>query len=346
LALTAILFFFHRFELTRLKEINHLLSKAVIFGFIILFTISAYFILASGELSISAYYLFFYWIYLAGVFFFAGWITQRLLNFVCQDVFRDIDLSQCVILGVVSLTIAAMLFNFLLPLNLTLHLMVILSLCIFCVFDHKRILNYCIEKLNRAGVAYQCFSVTHILLTMIIFTGFILVVLRVVSLSIGGPAEYDTLLYHAQIVRWVKEYPIVPGLGNLHSRLAYDNSFHMLASFLDVGVFQDKSFHGLNGFFFLFLQANLLIRFWFLCRGDVRISNLFAALFILLEPFLIEDFFFVKLNSLSTDFITFTLTGYPVFDSCRHFLAFETVQVIEISWSDLRKTEKRVGMRI
>jgi hypothetical protein len=312
LALMAILFFFHRYVSMRLKKVSHLLSRSVIFGFIILFAISAYLILAGGGLSIGAYYLFFYWIYLAGVFFMAGWITQRLLNFVLRDLFRDIDLSQYVILGVVFLTIAAMLIHFVFPLNSTLHMVVIFSLCIFCAFDRKKMMNYCIEELNRVGVVYQCCSATHIFLAVIIFAGFILVVLRVVYLSIGGPTEYDTTLYHAQIVRWIKEYPIVPGLGNLYHRLAYNNSFHMLASFLDIGVFQNKSFHGLNGFFFLFLQINLLIRFWFLCRGDFRISNIFAALFILLEPFLIADIFPPTINSLSTDFPTFVLTGYII----------------------------------
>jgi hypothetical protein len=307
-----ILIFFHRSVSTRMKEVSHLWSKAVILGFIILFALSAYLILAGGGLSIGAYYLFFYWIYLAGVFFFAGWITQRLLNFVCRDVFSHIDLSQCVILGAVSLTIAAMLLHLILPLNGTLHMVAILSFCIFCAFDYKRILNYIIEKLNRAGVVHQCFSTTYIFLTVIIFTGFILLVLRAVYLSIGGPAESDTLLYHAQIVKWIKEYPIVPGLGNLHGRLAYNSSFHVLASFLDIGAFQDKSFHGLNGFFFLFLQANLLIRVWCLCHGAVRISNIFAALFIFLEPFLITDSFFAKMNSLSTDFMTLVLTGYII----------------------------------
>jgi hypothetical protein len=312
LALMAILFFSQRYVSTRLKEVSHLLSKAVVFGFIMLFAISAYLILGRGGLSIGAYYLLFYWIYLVGIFFFAGWITQRLLNFVCRDLFKEIDLSPCVILGVVSITVAAMLLNFVLPLNGTLHLVVILSLCIFCVFDHNRILNYFIEKLNRAGVVHQCCSATHIFLTVIIFTVFILAVLRVVYLSISGPAEYDTLLYHAQIVKWIKEYPIVPGLGNLHHRLAHNSSFHVLASFFDIGAFQDKSFHGLNGFFFLFLQANLMIRFWFLCRGDVRISNIFATLFILLEPFFITESFFSNINSLSTDFPTFVLTGYII----------------------------------
>lgn len=46
-------------------------------------------------------------------------------------------------------------------------------------------------------------------------------------------------------------------------------------------------------------------------------------------------------------FSSFTVGNLnPGFDSCRHFLAFEMVQVIEISWPDLRKTEKFAGMRM
>ena len=270
----------------RIKEISHLWSKAVGFGFILLFAISAYLILAGGGLSISAYYLLFYWIYLTGIFFLAGWITQRLLNFISRDVLKDIGPSHCIILGVVSLTIAVTLLHFFLPISNMLHMGVVLSLCILCLFDHKRILNYCMEKLSRARSVHQCGSTTDGLLIVMILSVFVLVVIRVLYLSIGGPTESDTLLYHAQIVRWIEEYPIVPGLGNLHDRLAYNSSFHMLASFLDIGAFQDKSFHGFNSFFFLLLQATLLIRVWFLCRGDVSYFQLyFALLFILLEPF-------------------------------------------------------------
>lgn len=30
------------------------------------------------------------------------------------------------------------------------------------------------------------------------------------------PGQYDTGLYHAQAIRWIEDYGVVPGLGNLH----------------------------------------------------------------------------------------------------------------------------------
>ena len=42
---------------------------------------------------------------------------------------------------------------------------------------------------------------------------------------------YDTGLYHLNAVRWLNEYAIVPGLGNLHGRLAFNmTSFFYVAS--------------------------------------------------------------------------------------------------------------------
>lgn len=36
---------------------------------------------------------------------------------------------------------------------------------------------------------------------------------------------FDTGLYHTQSVRWIQGYAAVPGLGNLHERLAFNNAF-------------------------------------------------------------------------------------------------------------------------
>ena len=39
-----------------------------------------------------------------------------------------------------------------------------------------------------------------------------------------GIEHYDTGLYHAQSIRWIEEYGVIRGLGNLHSRLAYNSA--------------------------------------------------------------------------------------------------------------------------
>jgi len=59
--------------------------------------------------------------------------------------------------------------------------------------------------------------------------------------STNQPGNCDSGLYHLNSVRWAKEYPIVPGLGNLHARLAFNQSYFLYVALLDVGPFAHKS---------------------------------------------------------------------------------------------------------
>lgn len=57
------------------------------------------------------------------------------------------------------------------------------------------------------------------------------------SKSMQPPLDYDSGLYHFQSIRWANEYPIVPGLGNLHGRLAFNQSFFLyIASINTLGI--------------------------------------------------------------------------------------------------------------
>jgi hypothetical protein len=47
------------------------------------------------------------------------------------------------------------------------------------------------------------------------------------------PSTYDAGLYHFGSIRWVNEYPIVPGLGNLHWRLALNQSYFSFLALLN-----------------------------------------------------------------------------------------------------------------
>jgi len=63
----------------------------------------------------------------------------------------------------------------------------------------------------------------------------LLILLLTVSLFGLGPSEhghFDTGLYYLTSIRWAHEYPVVPGLANLHSRLGYNQSLFLFIAFL------------------------------------------------------------------------------------------------------------------
>lgn len=70
--------------------------------------------------------------------------------------------------------------------------------------------------------------------------------------TVQAPGHYDTGLYHAQAIRWIEEYGVVPGLGNLHMRLAYNSAFMSLQALFSLEWLMGRSLHTLNGFFALF----------------------------------------------------------------------------------------------
>ncbi len=64
--------------------------------------------------------------------------------------------------------------------------------------------------------------------------------------------HYDTGLYHAQAIHWIEEYGVVPGLGNLHMRLAYNSAFMSLQALFSLQWLLGQSLHTLNGFLCVF----------------------------------------------------------------------------------------------
>ncbi len=80
----------------------------------------------------------------------------------------------------------------------------------------------------------------------------ILVAIPVLILADQPASHYDTDLYHAQSIRWIEEYGIVPGLGNLHHRLAYNSAFFSLQALFSWRFILGRSLHCVNGFVFLF----------------------------------------------------------------------------------------------
>lgn len=82
------------------------------------------------------------------------------------------------------------------------------------------------------------------------------------ALASGGMDDYN---YEFQAVRWFCDYPLVPGLANLHGRIGFNNSHHLLAALLNVGLWHGRMNHVLNGFvvslvlvFLLFASVRLL----------------------------------------------------------------------------------------
>lgn len=70
-----------------------------------------------------------------------------------------------------------------------------------------------------------------------------------------GMIHYDTGLYHAQSIRWIEEYGVVKGLGNLHCRLAYNSSSFALSALYSMAFLGGQSYHCMAGWLAFLLAA-------------------------------------------------------------------------------------------
>jgi hypothetical protein len=91
--------------------------------------------------------------------------------------------------------------------------------------------------------------------------------------------HYDTGFYHAQAIRWIEQFPAVPGLGNLHAPLAYDSAWFLLNALFGFSfLFSGEPLHALNGFAVLVAFCLALGGLREVLRGSHQFSSLFRVL--------------------------------------------------------------------
>ena len=112
-------------------------------------------------------------------------------------------------------------------------------------------------------------SIGSLKLSVIVLTLFI-----ASAVAIQLPTNFDAGLYHLNSIRWNNEYHIVKGLGNLHTRLGFNQSFFLFCASLNFHPFLNEyGFHASNSFLFALFFVGMII-------GGKTIDLLFACLFI------------------------------------------------------------------
>ena len=139
-----------------------------------------------------------------------------------------------IVAGIVIATVYAQLFSLVAPVGLVAHLFLV-AICLFIIWWNRKQLA---EEVVKAIHLYEKNYVS----------GAILLFLLMAYGTSKGYMHYDTALYHAQSIRWIEEYGIVKGLGNLHCRLAYNSASFPLTALYGMRFLGGQSFHVMAGF--------------------------------------------------------------------------------------------------
>lgn len=119
------------------------------------------------------------------------------------------------------------------------------------------------------------------------------------------PMMTDTLYYHYQNLMWNDQYAIVPGLGNLQPRLAFNSNYFLLASTFGMRPFFNQFIFGVHTFFLAAIYVWVIYKT--LNSKDVIKST--VAILMLTCLFVIYK---NHITSVTTDFIPNLLIAYLI----------------------------------
>lgn len=116
---------------------------------------------------------------------------------------------------------------------------------------------------------------------LLLFIISLILVLFACSWAMVTPINEDSWSYHFQSIRWINEYPIVPGLGNLHGRLAFNQSHFGFLALLNFFPYWNKGYAA-GGLLLLLATAFTAISVIFRAISSKR--TLLVLLLLVIEP--------------------------------------------------------------
>lgn len=105
------------------------------------------------------------------------------------------------------------------------------------------------------------------------YAAYLLLVLLMAYGTSRGYMHFDTSLYHAQSIRWVEEYGVVPGLANIQGRFGYNSAAFPLTALYSMKAVFGQSLHTTAGFFALLASVFALDLYKIFTEKKIRLSD-------------------------------------------------------------------------
>lgn len=156
-----------------------------------------------------------------------------------QDTNHKVHFSLIFLVGLSILSFLTTLLSLVMKISLGFHLLLILLAILYMGMQRRRIssilTNFWVGEIRNPPLILVLLSVMVTLLLK----------------AAQGATDVDTGLYHAQTIQWIENYAVVPGLGNLHGRLAFNSSLYLLSAVTALSFLRVGTFYPVNIFIFL-----------------------------------------------------------------------------------------------
>jgi len=98
----------------------------------------------------------------------------------------------------------------------------------------------------------------------------------------------DSRGYHLSSIHWATSFPIIPGLGNLHGRLAFNSSYFLYVALLEIGPWINRSHHLCNSLLFVVLISYMFLSAYKLLKNNNKLQFQYIFCVLLLAPILVQ----------------------------------------------------------
>lgn len=182
------------------------------------------------------------WLYVLITTFCLGYAFSRLAGKLFGYRIKSVD--GLLMAGLGAATVYAQLFSLFYRVSLLANVVLVIFSAMTVLFWHQDMKRLLTESFRGSSRAVK-------ILIPVLFVLWAYFTSR-------GYMVHDTKLYHAQSIRWIEEYGIVPGQGVVNSRFSYNSSVFSLAALYSLKFVFGQSMHAMSGWFAFLLSVTTL----------------------------------------------------------------------------------------
>ena len=172
------------------------------------------------------------WLYMLFTCYVMGFVCIKIIS--GKETYRFRNKTSYLYAGIGAVTVYSQLFSIFWKVGLIANI-ILLLICVLCVLVFRKEI---LDNLHTFRLTVTPARTVAVIVLLLVFA----------YGTSTGIIHYDTGLYHAQSIRWIEEYGVVPGLGNLHSRLAYNSAAFCLSALYSMSFLGGQSYHCCAGF--------------------------------------------------------------------------------------------------
>lgn len=186
--------------------------------------------------------IFLNWIYILFTVFSLGFAFSRFVRKVLHYQIKRVD--SILMTGLIIAAVYAQIFSLFYRVNVEANVILTAVCILFCIVMRKEMLRFI------RGSFRECSLIRRILIPVLM--------LAWCFYTSRGYTLPDMNEYYGQCIRWIEEYGVVKGLGNMLARVGYNSSIFALTALYSMKFLLGVSLHTVDGFIAFVLSITVL----------------------------------------------------------------------------------------